>query len=222
VPHHVRADEPKLDDHVVESNIEVLDQMRTYGKAMALATAVLSLPLIVAAQGSPATNTPGQREADQLVTVNAVLSHTIDAKQDHPGASIEAKLNHGARLADGTNLPSGSTMVGKVVQDDTQPGTSKLALRFDQARLKDGKVIPIRATIVGVANGDSAVNSAPTWQSGTLQVDQLGVIPGVDLHSKIAGENSGVFVSTKNDLRLNGGSQIEFVVAPRAQTMAGL
>jgi hypothetical protein len=195
--------------------------MRTYKQALALATAVLALPLLAAAQGSSATNAQGQDGANQVV-VNAVLSHTIDGKQDHPGSAVEAKLDHGARLADGTKLPSGSTMMGQVVQDDTQPGAFKLALRFDQARLKDGKVIPIHATIVGVAQSESPDGSSQLWRPGTLQVDQIGVAPGVDLHSKLAGENSGVFVSAKNDVRLTSGSQIQFVVATGSEATAGL
>jgi hypothetical protein len=196
--------------------------MKIYGKTLALASVILSLPLFVAAQDSPSTSAAGTSQASEMVPVNAALTHDLDAKKDHPGSQFEAKLNQKVRLSDGTELPSGAVLLGKVVEDDMQQqGTSKLALRFDQARLKDGKVIPVRATIVGIfepASDNSAgyKNQIPNnWTDGTLQVDQLGVIPGVDLHSKIASASSGVFVSTKkDDVRLSRGSQIQLAIAP--------
>jgi hypothetical protein len=46
-------------------------------------------------------------------------------------------------------------------------------------------------------------------------LDQLDVAPGVDLHSNIASQNSGVFVSTrKDDVKLKQGSQIQFAIGP--------
>ena len=104
-----------------------------------------------------------------------------------------------------------------------QQGTSKLALRFDQARLKNGTTVPIRATIVGFYAADAgAINTsdnldavANDWTANTVQLDQLDVAPGIDLHSKISSQNSGVFVSTKkDDVKLRAGSQIQFAIAP--------
>jgi len=83
--------------------------------------------------------------------------------------------------------------------------------------------VPVKATIVGffgpgandsgsypVAPGDQVPNS---WNDGTLQLDQIDVAGGVDLHSKIASANSGVFVSTKkNDIKLSRGSEIQFAI----------
>jgi hypothetical protein len=184
--------------------------MKVYGKTLALATAVLSLPLYIVAQNS--------QSSSGMVPVNAALSHDLDAQKDRPGSQFEAKLSQKVRLSDGTELPSGAVLIGKVVEDDMQQqGTSKLALRFDQARLKDGKVIPIRATIVGIFRPSADSEPPSNWTTGTLQVDQLGVMPGVDLHSKTASEDSGVFVSTKkDDVKLDRGSMIQLAIAPGA------
>jgi hypothetical protein len=194
--------------------------MKVYGKTLALATAVLSLPLYIVAQNSQSsgTNAPGTHEASGMVPVNASLSHDLDAQKDRPGSQFEAKLSQKVRLSDGTELPSGAVLIGKVVEDDMQQqGTSKLALRFDQARMKDGKVIPIRATIVGIFRPSADSEPPSNWATGTLQVDQLGVMPGVDLHSKTASEDSGVFVSTKkDDVKLDRGSMIQLAIAPGA------
>ena len=55
------------------------------------------------------------------------------------------------------------------------------------------------------------------WSAKTLQLDQENVVSGVDLHSKISSQNSGVFVSTKkDDVKLKAGSEIQFAIAPAA------
>lgn len=167
----------------------------------------------------------GSNEAAQMVPARAALLHTLDAKKDQPGSAFQAKLAKAVRLQDGTMLPAGTTLIGTVATDDMQVnGMSKLALRFTAARLKDGKTIPIRATIVGLfAPKDESGSGYPitpgeqypnTWTPKSLQVDQLGVASGVDLHSKIASNNSGVFVSrTRDDVKLNGGSEVALAIA---------
>ena len=106
---------------------------------------------------------------------------------------------------------------------------SRLALRFSKAELKDGKLIPIKATIVGlfppqaengegynIAAGDQQPNG---WNASTLQVDQIGVVSGVDLHSRIAARNSGVFVTTKkDDVKLSSGSELLLAIAPLSKS----
>ncbi len=216
--------------------------MRDYKRPLAIATAVLALPLFALAQNSNTQNQntnatnqsqsmsshhTGRREAQRMVPANAELLHNLDAKDMHPGYAFKAKLSKDVKLDDGMKLDSGTILYGRVEQDDMQTqGMSKLALRFTRAELKDGKVVPIKATIVGifkpqstnfegypVAPGNQVPNS---WNDGTLQVDQLNVMPGVDLHSSINSRNSGVFVSkTKDNVKLDTGSEIQLAVAGR-------
>ena len=81
---------------------------------------------------------------------SALLVKTLDASKDQSGETVDAKLAGKVTLTNGTELPKGTMLLGKVTADDMQQqGMSKLALRFDQARLKDGTTVPIRATIVG-------------------------------------------------------------------------
>ena len=150
----------------------------------------------------------------------------LDARKDQPGSTVEVKLRQNVTLTNGKTLPNGTILIGQVTVDDMQQqGMSKLALRFDQARLKDGTIVPIKATIVGFfgpgANdydnypqeaGDQVANS---WTDATLQIDQINVVSGVDLHSKISSGNSGVFISTKkDDVKLQQGSEIQFAIGP--------
>lgn len=175
----------------------------------------------------------GMHRAMAMVPARAVLVKALDAKKTPPGSQFEAKLVQKVHLKDGTELPSGTTLMGTVVEDDMQnEGMSKLALRIDKARTKDGKTIPVKATIVGVdkpqsisaqnvaiSPGDEQPNS---WNDGTLKVDQLGVNPGVDLHSSVASKNSGVFVSkTKDNVNLKANSELELAIAGRPGGMGG-
>ncbi len=205
--------------------------MRAHHQALAVATAVLALPLFVFSQNSTSPGQAGQmplkgrHEAALMKPASATLVKTIDSAHEQPGATVDAKLQDKVNLTNGTELPRGTMLVGKVAEDDMQqPGTSKLALRFDEARLKDGTTVPIRATIVGfygpgaayseIDSGDRNVISNG-WTAKTLQMDQEDVAPGVDMHSKISSHNSGVFVSSKkDDIKLRVGSEIQFAIAP--------
>lgn len=202
--------------------------MKGYRQALAFATALLSFPIFAFSQNpnnqssmqSVQAPIAGYHEATLMKPVRATLVKNIDAAHDQSGQTVDAKLQSKVRLTNGTELPRGTLLLGKVTADDMQQqGRSKLALRFDEARLKDGTTVPIRATIVGFSRPEDPEHaSAMTsngWTAKTLQLDQEDVIPGVDLHSRIAGQNSGVFVATKkDDVKLRQGSEIEFAVAP--------
>jgi hypothetical protein len=208
--------------------------MKGHRQALAFATALLAFPLFAYSQNATASSdqsssqTPlaGHHEATLMKPARARLVENVDAAKDQSGHTVDAKLDAKVTLTNGTELPRGTILLGKVTADDMQEqGTSKLALRFDQARLKNGTVVPIRATIVGfygpqAGNADidllDTENEIPNdWTAKTLQMDQVNVVPGVDLHSKISSQNSGVFVSTKkDDVKLRQGSEIQLAIAP--------
>lgn len=176
----------------------------------------LFLPVTLFAQ---AANSSGKYEATKMVRATVLLTRTLDADKDQPNSTFEAKLVRKVTLSDGTVLPEYTTLTGKVTTDDMNvKGTSKLALCFDQARLKDGKVVPIKATIVDITTPGSVPeddNAPNTWTNKTLVVDQISVMSDLDLHSNIASNNSGVFVSTKkHDVKLPSGSQLQLAIGP--------
>lgn len=203
-------------------------------KMLAVAAAVLAFPIFACSQASAGQDSPavpgaqaptGHHEAMRMVPVRAELRRPLDAQKDQAGSAVEAKLVQKVTLSNGAELPSGTILAGKVTVDDMQrQGKSKLALRFYQAELKDGKKVPIKATIVGfygpgTVSSDNFTGSADqvpnSWSDGTLQIDQINALGGVDLHSKISSRNSGVFVSTKkDDFKLEDGSEIQFAIGP--------
>ncbi len=173
----------------------------------------------------------GRMDAQQMVRGTVALTRSLDARKDQDGSRFEAKLTRTVHLKNGKTLDKGTSLVGTVENDDMQvAGKSKLAVRFTEAKLTNGETIPIKATIVEVyppAGLDSAGEPIPDesspsygmddrtneWNSRQLDVDQIGALKNVDLHSKLASQNSGVFVSTKSDdVKLMKGSRLELAL----------
>jgi hypothetical protein len=194
--------------------------------SMAVASLVLAGPGFAQTQNTDQTaaDPSAQQEAAVMVRAQVAMATSLDARKDKPGEEFRARLNDTVHLKNGPELPHGTILIGQVTTDDMQTsGNSRLAIRFTEAKLKDGKVIPLKAMIVGVqppdsdAPGDLDGQSALPWNSNTLQVDQVGVFSGVDLHSRIDSQNSGVFVTkTKDNVKLKAGSELTLAVA--AQT----
>ena len=203
-----------------------------YPMHLTIAAALLALPFSVHAQTNMQAasaqdanaNDSAQAEATHMVPAQGALVADIDAKKDSPGKEFQVRLVKTVRLENGTELHSGTILVGLVVQDDTQvAGNSKLALRITEARPKSGDAVPIKATIVGVV-GPGGVDTSGhsvmageqdnnSWTNKTLGVDQVNAISNVDLHSRIASTNSGVLVSTKDDVKLKKDTEIELAIA---------
>lgn len=174
----------------------------------------------------------GSQEAARMTPARVALLRSLNTAKDRPGTLFQTKLAKAVLLKNGSSLPAGTMLIGTTAVDDMNlNGRCKLALRFTQAQLKDGTDIPIKATIVAyyrpaptphggypVEPGDQYPNG---WNAGTLQVNELDVDSGVDLHSKISSKNSGVFVSrTKDNFTLASGSELALAIAasPRHQT----
>ncbi|HEY1901821.1 MAG TPA: hypothetical protein VGG56_05290 [Terracidiphilus sp.] len=194
--------------------------------SLAAASFVLLLPAIGRAQ-SNVTALDAQQEAMQMVSARVALKQNIDADKVKPGDPIRTTLSNKVHLKNGTELPAGTAILGVVAKDEMQTsGMSRLALNFNQAELKNGTTIPIKATIVGVfppeaenADGSPVMPGdqvTDNWSSDQIAVNEIGALPGVDLHSAIASNNSGVLVSTsKHDMKLRWGSEIALAVAPQ-------
>ena len=195
--------------------------------ALSLSVAALSLAILPSTPRALAqtdTAPTGMHEAMKMAPARAALTHALSADKLKPGDTFSATLSHKVQLQNGPQLPAGTTLIGQVSADDTnQSGASKLALRFTQAKLKNGQTIPIRATIVGIVPpANDTVDATPmgsgdqvgdNWNDGTLTVDLVDAAPGVDLHSKIASRNSGVFSSSKSNIKIASGTELQLAVA---------
>jgi len=208
----------------------------TLSLSLAVASFALLCPILSHAsavntsQGAMSSSnaTAAMQEAQSMVPAQASLKTALDARKLHSGQQFQAELKTTVHLKNGPELPRGTMLIGMVAHDSMKTaGTSRLALRFTRAKLKDGKVIPIKATIVGIVSRSDASdymsdNSSSIWNNKTLQIDQLGVISGVDLHSNIASNNSGVFVTTKkDDVKLSSGSHLALAIAEQNSNHKG-
>jgi hypothetical protein len=200
--------------------------------SLAAMSIALMTPGLLQAQSSAIESQPaitssgmqlGEAEAIQMVSARVALRQTVDAGKVKPGDQIRTTLSGKVHL--NTELPSGTVILGVVTSDDRQmSGTSRLALDFNEAELKNGRTIPIKATIVGLyppASEDAEGNplmpgdqEVETWTNRSDAVDEINALPGVDLHSNVASNESGVLVSTsKRDVKLNLESEIVLAVA---------
>jgi len=197
--------------------------------SMAAVSLVLLVAEIAVAQTSQKTpqNTNNSSsatvEASQMVPAQAALSRAIDGRNAKPGDEFRARLAEKVHLKNGSELPEGTILMGKVGTDDMQQkGSSKLALCLNEAQLKNGKTIPIKATIVGVYSPDAGSALAPRgdqvandWTRSIYAIDQIDALSGVDLHSRITSQNSGVLVSAKkDDIKLKQGTELALAIAP--------
>jgi len=196
---------------------------------LSLAALVPAFTLSASAESRPAQSQASSQDSSmgdtlRMVPARAALDGAVVASKVKPGDEFRATLADKVQLANGPQLPAGTVLIGQVSTDDTnQSGASKLALRFTSAKLKNGQTVPIKATIVGIlptgfSNEDSYrlndKNDVPaSWNDGTLTIDQIDAMNGVDLHSKIASRNSGVFVSTKDNIKLVNGGELELAIA---------
>jgi hypothetical protein len=193
--------------------------------SIAVASLVFLSPQLSQAKdksSSQVSQSAAKHEAMLMVPAQASLAKDIDARKMQPGHEFRATLKENVRLKNGPDLPRGTVLIGTIATDSMQRGgVVSLALRFTKAELKSGKVIPIKATIMGIAPPvydsyeDASGLNLGSWNRRTLQLDQIGALSGVDLHSKISSKNSGVFVSSKkDDVRLSRGSEMSLAIAP--------
>lgn len=175
--------------------------------------------------------TSGQPLASQAVLTS--LSTKLDSKKSKVGDPVVVKTLSPFKLNDGSVLPSGTKISGKVTEvDPKSAGTAKLGIEFDQLEKKGSAPMPIHGTVVGVApvpdlggGGGAAANDLPTRGTAAQQAAQTGMgvggnagpetiapgssIKGVELGSQPAADGSSVLQSSEKDIKLEGGTRLE-------------
>jgi hypothetical protein len=92
--------------------------------------------------------------ARYLRPVSAVLESKLDSRTAKPGDRVVVRTTRGAFLADGTEIPKGSQLVGHVTQAEAHSKDrqeSQLSFTLDRVELKYGINVAIHATIQSVA-----------------------------------------------------------------------
>jgi hypothetical protein len=125
-----------------------------------LPMAIFSLAL----QAQVGTSPTGAMQQEQTVgaaqtkpmpatAVAAELTKRIDTKSAKQGDEVDARTTMAAKLPDGTELPSGTKLTGKVTDvkaKTKEDKSSHLAFNLDHAVLKGGKEVPVVVIVTSV------------------------------------------------------------------------
>ena len=123
--------------------------------AFAVVGSLISIPQVCRALGQAAAAPPPASPE-----IHAVLEKIVHPKKLNVGDAVTARMTEPTKLKDGTELPKGTHIVGKVTEikiKADKEGPSKLGLLFDKAQLKDGKEVSLAMALVSVA---------PRWEQG--------------------------------------------------------
>ncbi|MGC1783149.1 MAG: hypothetical protein WA708_11570 [Acidobacteriaceae bacterium] len=162
----------------------------------------------------------------KLVSVNAKLVDPLNSRKATQGQTITAKLTNGVKAPGATELPDGTTLIGKVKQVEVSQnrGPAKISIVFDRARLKNGREIPIKATLlaayppVSAYNLSAAASYLPvqprTISSQNTVMQEPGTLPHVAMQSAVESSISGVFTSKNHNIDLGRGTRLQLAIAP--------
>ena len=87
------------------------------------------------------------------VTVQAELTKGIDVKKVKAGDVVSARTTSAVTMADGTELPKGTKLMGKVTDaraKSSSDKTSHVAFSLEQAVTKDGHEIPLQVMVTSL------------------------------------------------------------------------
>ncbi len=134
--------------------------------------------------GNVASGPPQTGQQVAAASVSAELTKRIDTKNAKQGDEVNARVTSTAKLPDGTELPRGTKLFGKVTDvkaKSKEDKTSHLAFSIDHAVLKDGKQVPVMAAVTSVTGpaqssasemmspgGGSAPSGGSSGSSGSM------------------------------------------------------
>lgn len=113
-----------------------------------------------ASQASSATAQTGKSishanaSATQASNLSAELTQKVSSKNAKAGDPVLARTTSTAQLADGTKLPKGTKLIGKVTEVHPKSAAEHdghLAFAFDRAVLRDGREVPIHTTLESIS-----------------------------------------------------------------------
>jgi len=177
-----------------------------------------------------------QAGTGQPLAKDAVLSSLttkLDTRKTKVGDPVAAKTLNPLTLNDGSVLPSGSKITGKVTQ--VQPkssGSATLAITFDQLEKKGAAPMPVHGVVAAIAplpdsggggpaggdlplKGTAAQNAAQSGLSqgpagnGPETIPPGSSIKGVVLSNVAAADGSSVLQSSDKEIKLETGTRLE-------------
>lgn len=105
----------------------------------------------ISASGDSAAR--GAYSTQEMRSVSGELENKLDSKTAKVGDRVVLKTNQKIKTADGTVIPKGTRLIGRVTDvqaRDSAHAQSELGLEFDRAELKDGQSLGIHSTIQSI------------------------------------------------------------------------
>lgn len=177
-------------------------------------------------QSQQANGSSAHMQMWHLKGVNARLDHALDAQSARQGQIVGAKLDRSVKIANGTQLPGGTQLWGKVekVNASQNGGPSSMTLRFTQAQLKNGRKMPVKVTVIA-AFPAGARSSYLNSMGGELPpppnhinprdtyTQEPGMLHHIEMKSSVQGHNSATFTDQSGNLKLNRGTYLQVAIA---------
>jgi hypothetical protein len=125
------------------------------------ASGIPANPSAIAGAGADISRHTAQSKPEVLQPVFAQLMGNLDSKSAKLGDPIELRTQSQMKTADGTAIPKGTKIMGRVTavlahSKDSQNQNAQVAVQFDRLVLKGGQSVAIRSEIQWVAPPPSA------------------------------------------------------------------
>lgn len=95
----------------------------------------------------------GAAATTPVPVLEAKFSSSLSTRNAKAGDAVKAKTLKSFKMEDGTELPKGTVLVGKVTTVHSKKdgnGNALLTFRFDEADVKGGAVVPIHGMVVAI------------------------------------------------------------------------
>jgi hypothetical protein len=201
-------------------------------KSPAILTAILASALFITDQPGAAAQAGAadQPHTITMVTLQTTLDKAVDAKKSKPGDPVTVKITGAATLNDGTPIPAGSTLSGKIdsVTPSEKKGDSTVVLTLDKLQIKNGKEIGVKATVMQVSSlvpdygSDQAAPDPSSYRPGTAgnsgqnnSTSPQGPHPiaGLTLTGTSHDPTSATLTQAKKNVHLPSGALLQVSVA---------
>jgi hypothetical protein len=166
----------------------------------------------------------GVAQSDAPV-IAAKLAGNLNTKSAKVGDVLSAKTLKAVKLKDGTAVPKGSKLTGKVISVQSMQaggGTSSLAIKFDQLEVKGAAAVPIEGLIIAIGpSPDSSTGSydpiTGASKPGGGSKDSTDIpagssLEGVALSTTLDSEGASEMRGVKRDIKLDSDVVIKLQV----------
>lgn len=210
-------------------------------KGTALVTTVIVMATFPLMAQQPSSASPAQQSPAGVATqdsqaaaptaemspVNGELVGKLDSKTAKTGDSVVVQTKAEAKTADGTEIPKGSKLVGKVmgVHASTGGDNSQVVVKFDHLELKGGQSVPVQSQIQSIGSAGSAesaaMSEAPASGSTTSGAAASGsTTPGASGTSRASGAPQGTPGASSGAAAAQGSAPAAGTVVARTGNIA--